>query len=165
MQSYLIIIVIGYLHSQPLSTRLYITYASLSFYCTIWNHPVVGYILVKAYIMIGPSFPSNRILYGPIIYTDNLSQGMASTYFAGKWPYFIFLVLRKVIVKFNTIPYFVSYICPIVMLATIGLSKIHSLVNYVHMIPVYCIHINMHCTCNLEWLDTINIPIKTDRKW
>ena len=25
------------------------------------------------------------MLYGPIIYTDNISQGMASTYFAGKW--------------------------------------------------------------------------------
>ena len=59
---------------------------------------VSGYTIVKDFSMSGSSQPSLLIIYGPIISTDKLSYGVASTTLEGKLPYFkiCFLFLWKV---------------------------------------------------------------------
>ena len=87
-QVYLIISGLVYLHIRSCYTRLDIVSAFLSLHCTILNHPVSWSIIIKAFIMIGSYWYSPLFLYGPIISTENMSQGMPPASFVGKWTYF-----------------------------------------------------------------------------
>ena len=88
LQSYTIIVILGYLHRHDWYTRLYNLYVYVYFYCNISNYPVTGSIMVKYFSIRGPSWPSCMILYGPIRSTNNLSEDMASASFVGKWSFF-----------------------------------------------------------------------------
>ena len=86
--SYVIIVGLGYLHNHIFSTRFAIIAVYLSLYFIILNHPVSGYIIVKDFCMSESSLPPLPILNGIVIYTNDMSQVMASASLAGKRPYF-----------------------------------------------------------------------------
>ena len=101
-RSYVIILELGYLHTHFCYTRFDIVSAYLSLYRTISNHPVTGYIIVKAFSIRGSLWPSLIILYGLIRSTVNLSYGMVSTSLVGNFPYlnFCFLSFWQVLQTF-----------------------------------------------------------------
>ena len=80
-QLYIIIVDLGYLYIHTLSIRFSIVASWFSLYCTISNHQVLGYIIVKVFSIRVSSWPYPPILYGPIRSTDNMSQGTDSAIF------------------------------------------------------------------------------------
>ena len=92
-ESYIITVARGYLHNHSCSTIFAIVADFLLLYFIISNHPVAGYIMVKYFSIRGSSWTSIIFLYEPIIYTNNLSCGMASVSLVGNWPYLRFCLL------------------------------------------------------------------------
>ena len=124
---YVIIVRLGYIHIHAYSNRLDILATSLSLYCTILYHPVVGCIIGEGFSIRGSAWNSLLILYGPVISTNNLSQGMAYTSFEGKWPYFLFWYFFLTSFAYlNVGTYFIPYERLIVVSDNSGFSKIHS---------------------------------------
>ena len=65
-------------------TSMYIVASWLSLYCTISNHPVIGSIIVKYFVMRGLYCGYVLILNWPIISTNNISHVIDSPSFLGK---------------------------------------------------------------------------------
>ena len=85
------IVGLGYLHSHAWSTRLVMV--AWMFYIILYYFEPPKCRVYHNYIfyMRRSSLPYLMILYRRITSTDNILQGMVSTYFAVKWPHFIYV--------------------------------------------------------------------------
>ena len=82
---YVMIAASGYLHKHYFYNGNAFVDSCMLSYCTILDHPVMGFIIVTAYSTKESFWTFFLILYGSIGCTQNLSHGVASTCLAGIW--------------------------------------------------------------------------------